>query len=429
MIRGRWGTSATVLALLVAAACGRRGAPLEPFVLIPDAVGQLSARRSGDEVYVTLTVPAQNIDGSLPIAIDRIEVYGYTGVTPPPQARWVELGTHVATLPVVVPEPDAEPESEPAPGVSRTGPARPEEVVVVRDVLSPDQLVQGPVVEVEPPRAAPAVPPPPRMLQRFYTAFAFDPRGRPSAPGALAQFAVENPPPAPPVVRATYTEAALQLEWTPSGGLLGYLLDRPLSPEPLPRGVRLSPADRAGGPPSEPTRYNVYLAPAAESADSAGGGSWRAVVPAPLHNEPIAEPAFSEPVRFGVERCYVVRATRGAGAAPVESAPSARLCLTPEDVFPPAPPAGLAAVPSTGRVDLIWARNTEADLGGYLVLRGEAGEVTLQPLTETPVRETRFLDDNVAVGVLYQYAVIAVDMREPAPNRSAESTRVEATAR
>ena len=443
MIRGPWGTSAAVLALLAAAGCGRRGPPLEPFVFIPDAVGQIGARRAGDEVYVTLTVPAQNIDGSLPIAIDRIEVYGYTGVTPPPQARWVELGTRVATVPVVVPEPDVA--AVPTPRVGQTGPARPTEAVVVRDILSPDQLVQGPIVDLAPVRPAPAVRAEraavgaPRVLQRFYTAFAFDPRGRPGPPGAVAQFAVEEPPPAPPIVRATYTASTLELAWTPSGGLLGYLLDRGRPPELSPRGVRPLPsAPGAAAAMPAPTRYNVYLAPAAQTTaparpagpgDPAGGGSWRAVVPAPLNTASVAEPAFSEPVQFGVERCYVVRAARGTGAEAVESAPSAQLCLTPEDVFPPAAPTGLAAVPTAGRVDLIWTPNTEADLGGYMILRGGAGEAVLQPLTETPVREARFLDDNVATGVRYQYAVIAVDMRQPAPNRSIESERVEATAR
>jgi hypothetical protein len=138
---------------------------------------------------------------------------------------------------------------------------------------------------------------------------------------------------------------------------------------------------------------------------------------------------FSELVRFGIERCFVVRAARGAGATMLESAPSPEICVTPRDVFAPAPPAGLAAVPAAGSISLIWSPNTEADLAGYLVLRGEAGAATLAPVTAVPVREARFLDDNVASGVRYQYAVVAVDGRVPVPNRSTPSARVEATAR
>jgi hypothetical protein len=143
----------------------------------------------------------------------------------------------------------------------------------------------------------------------------------------------------------------------------------------------------------------------------------------------VPQPAFTAPVEFGVERCYAVRATRGAGAQVVESGASPILCLAPEDVFPPATPAGLAAFPGPGRIDLVWTPNTEADLAGYLVLRGRAGDPVLQPLTPEPVREARFLDENIETGVRYQYAVVAVDTWMPAPNRSAASARVEAAGR
>jgi hypothetical protein len=433
VIRGRWGTSAAVLTLLLAAGCGRRGPPLQPFVRIPDAVSQIDARRAGDEVYVTLTVPAQNADLSLPVVIDRVEVYAYTGVTPPPQGRWVEIGTRVATVPVVVPEPgtDVEPIVS---GVLRTGPALPDEILTIRDVLSADELEQGPVLQGETAPRVPIVAPtaaPVPALRRFYTAYAFDPLGRPSPPGALADVAVEAPPPAPVLVRATYTEEGLGLAWSPSGGLLGFLLEQSRPPEPPPRGVRV-PA-LSGAESSGPTRYNVYLARTGTEEQAApvqaDGDSWRVVVQSPINAAPVADLAFNEPVRFGIERCYVVRAARGAGVTAVESGPSPELCLTPEDVFPPAPPTELVLFPAAGRINLIWEPSIEADLGGYLVLRGAPDAAALQPITASPVREARFLDDNVTAGVRYAYAVVAVDRRAPEPNRSRPSARVEFTAR
>ena len=72
----------------------------------------------------------------------------------------------------------------------------------------------------------------------------------------------------------------------------------------------------------------------------------------------------------------------------------------------------------TGAINLIWDANTEADLGGYLVLRGEAPGDTLQPLTPQPIRETRYRDTAVKPGVRYVYAIVAVDRATP-PNRSA----------
>ena len=39
-------------------------------------------------------------------------------------------------------------------------------------------------------------------------------------------------------------------------------------------------------------------------------------------------------------------------------------------------------------MNLSWDANTEADLAGYLVLRGEAPGDTLQPLTPAPITGT-----------------------------------------
>ena len=107
----------------------------------------------------------------------------------------------------------------------------------------------------------------------------------------------------------------------------------------------------------------------------------------------------------------------------------AAVCVTPVDMFPPAAPAGLAAVPSEGGISLIWEPNTELDLGGYLVLRREAGDATLRQLTATPIAEARYRDTDVKPGTRYIYSVVAVDTRLPLPNVSAHSAPVEETAR
>ena len=91
--------------------------------------------------------------------------------------------------------------------------------------------------------------------------------------------------------------------------------------------------------------------------------------------------------------------------------------------------ARLAAVADQGGISLIWEPNAEIDLAGYLVLRGEAGDATLHPLTATPVVETRFRDTRVTPGSRYVYAVVAVDTHLPVSNVSVESNRVEETAR
>jgi hypothetical protein len=91
---------------------------------------------------VTLTVPSTNIDESMPIDIQRIDVYGYTGRSAPPTARFVELGSAVASIPVVAPsklDEDAPPPPPPDPSKG----ALPGSMVTVMDRLDEDELVQG----------------------------------------------------------------------------------------------------------------------------------------------------------------------------------------------------------------------------------------------------------------------------------------------
>jgi fibronectin type 3 domain-containing protein len=143
----------------------------------------------------------------------------------------------------------------------------------------------------------------------------------------------------------------------------------------------------------------------------------------------LSAPGFSDPrVEFGVERCYVVRRVEMAGTIAIEGAPSSPACVTPVDTFPPAPPKSLAHIAAGNGVSLLWEANTETDLGGYLVLRGEAPDDKLSPLTKEPISDTSFLDTTVRRGRTYFYEVVAVDQSTP-PNQSAPSNRVEETIR
>ena len=432
---------ALVLALAVPAACGKKGPPLAPLVRVPAAVDALEATRVGNDVYVTLTIPTSNIDGFTPADLARIEIYGYTGRSAPPRGRFVEFGTHVASVPVAPP---------PNPGTADG--AAPEEprqdlpvqggTITVRDTLTPEELVAGPVPAVEPrvpgtgvasatasPAALPDAP-----LRRYYTAYPFSPRGRPAPPGATAELPLLPVPDPPPHVEVSYTARELALRWDPSGGLLGFLLERTLPVEPLPPDLedeRL--VEGAAAPPATgPLAYNVYRDDSVNPFAPPGTAeppAWREQPPAPLNPAPVAAREFALPVAFGEPRCYTVRAVRGTGASARVGEPSPPACVMPVDTFAPAPPRALATVASEGAISLIWEPNGELDLGGYLVLRGEAAGDTLQPLTPQPVTDAAYRDTAVTPGVRYVYAVVAIDTRFPLPNVSAESDRVEETAR
>jgi hypothetical protein len=433
------------MAAFVVGACGKKGPPLAPIVRIPAAVTMIQAQRVGSDAFVTVTIPAKNIDGSVPIDIGRVEVYGYTGRRPPSNARWVEVAELVATIPVIPPLfPDAPPADTSQP-VDLSQGALPGTMVTILDHLTPATLVQGKVPE-EPVRRgrAPIAPvatttAEPDVLRRFYIAIGFSERGRPGPPGTAADFPLIETPAPPAFVNASYTETTMDLAWPPSGGIVGFLFDSPLPPEDPPLNELLEPivttptaSPTAPVLPSGPVKYNVYRQEAPDPLafpDTTAPVPWTETPPAPLNPAPLATQTFAEPVGFGRERCYYVRPVRGTPPNAVEGDPSPPNCFIPVDQFPPAAPARLVAVADEGGISLIWEPNAEPDVAGYMILRGEASDATLQPLTPTPVAEPRFRDTHVAAGKKYVYAVVARDSRLPVANVSGESNRVEETAR
>jgi fibronectin type 3 domain-containing protein len=144
---------------------------------------------------------------------------------------------------------------------------------------------------------------------------------------------------------------------------------------------------------------------------------------APLNAAMLTAQLFTDAlVEFGTPRCYVVRRVEVVLGVQVESAPSAPKCVTPVDTFAPAAPKELASVSDDKGVNLVWEANSERDLAGYIVMRGETPGEMMAPLTPEPIHETAFRDTAVQTGHSYVYAVVAVDTATP-PNRSAESNR------
>ena len=434
-----------VCVAFVATACGKKGPPLAPIMRIPAGIDMISAKRSGSDVFITLTVPNKNVDNSMPVHIGRIEVYGYTGRIAPPRTRWAELGDLIATIPVIPPpDPNAPPEPPPDPTEGATAGL----IVTVHDSLTPQKLVQGRIDTTPLPGArargrAPLTPiadttPVSNQLHRYYVAFAFSEKGIPGPPSTDAEFPLFDTPDPPQFVRSTYTDASVLLDWAPSSGIVGYLFNRQLPAEDPPLDERTlepiptpAPAVGAVEAPTGPVRYNVYREEAPDPLgplDQNAATPWTVTPRMPLNPAPLDALNFTDTVNLDRERCYDVRSVRGTAPNTIEGDPS-QACFTPVDVFPPAPPQGLVAVADQGGISLIWQPNAEVDIGGYLVLRGDPSDATLQPLTPAAVIETSFRDTHVESGKKYVYAVVAVDSHLPVANVSGESSRVEETAR
>jgi hypothetical protein len=96
-----------------------------------------------------------------------------------------------------------------------------------------------------------------------------------------------------------------------------------------------------------------------------------------------------------------------------------------DDVFPPAVPSGLQAVFSgpgqQAFIDLVWSPVTDADLAGYNVYRHEEGAAPMK-LNGSLVGTPSFRDINVAPGRTYFYSVSAVDQRGNESARSEEAS-------
>ena len=525
----------TLLLAAALPACGIRGRPQPPLIILPVAVSDLSAVRLGDEVHLELTVPEANADGSQPPDIERIDIYAVTTLPEADDAplvldEWIEDADPILTLDVVVPaEPEAGVEEEPeeraddAPAEERT--YAPGELVTAIEPLTPE-IVEPEEIERDEeedeedeeeldedgleeaahatPLAGPLVSPPlPRVPRRTYIAVAVSRRNRQSAAFAAPPVPVQPAPDPPGMPVVTYTETSIEIAWTaPDTAVLpvqrAVAADNaegespveevaedaaepaaaaaepeaaeqtepaeavdPTEPaatvdetEPEAEAAEEVQASEAGevaedasetpAPPvlestmllplQTPTRYDVYdvSPPAATETESEAGEGGEidagdGGIPRPLNDQPLA--ATSHPgveATLGVERCFLVRTVDTVDpldSLPLRSAPSETACVLLADIFPPAAPTGLVAVAGAGAISLTWTANGEADLAGYVVLRGRDPEAELEALTPEPIAVTNYQDTEVETGLGYVYAVQAVDRADP-PNVSAASEQV-----
>jgi hypothetical protein len=134
---------------------------------------------------------------------------------------------------------------------------------------------------------------------------------------------------------------------------------------------------------------------------------------------------FGETYEYRAQR--VARVTVDGKALELDGELSPSVKVDAEDVFPPAVPAGLAAVATLGEnggeaaIDLSWSPDSEADVAGYVVYRREGAGAWERISPAEPVVGPAFHDAHVQTGHTYHYAVSAVDEGGHESARSAET--------
>ena len=449
---------AILFAIVAAVGCGKKGPPLAPFVRVPATVANVTIQRIGTDVYLSFPVPSANVDGQQPADIEALEVYAVTSARPPATEDQRDVASLVATIPVrpILPEPPASVNGSAPPSASARGSGGTSPVplppgvdrgatAVVRENLTSEAYVAVELPLDERDRAlqerkidnegyvpiGPLVAPPPTQFpRRHYFVVGVSPRGRKSDPSQPASAPLEAVSSAPGAPTITHDERQMTVKWeAPPDARSSTFLPPPPPPKPSnasPSTVKppLPPLTaKSLGFNTEATLYHLYDV----STNASPSDPYDIRVPAALTPAPVGVTEWVIPnIAFGVERCFEVRAVDKVGEAQVIGPASPRRCITPADKFAPVAPRNLAAIAGAGSINLIWDANTESDVVGYLVLRAEAPSATLQPITQQPVAAATYRDETVKPGVRYVYSVVAVDR---ADNRSAESNRVEETAR
>jgi len=392
------------LIALAAAGCGAKGPPLPPLRPVPAAPSELAASRIGDRVTLRMLVPNANADPTSPLSISGIEIYARTlpmGSEAPTAEQLIRKEYLVATIPVRPPAPAADSSAAPTPTPTPTPtPAAaapdtrpgPGEMVVWSETVpttpfQPLELTRAQKARADARRTVWLPIRPTGLLApwfrmplptRYYAAVGVSEQRNAGSPSTFAAVSFGPAPDAPADLNINSTESQLIVSWTTT---------------------------TPGAPVSviETTNTGVER-------------------PAPVQPQPITTGAWSTPVAFGVERCFVVRGVLRRGTVSTESATVGPKCDTPMDKYGPPAPTGLVPVSGPDAVTLVWNAVTAPDLAGYIVLRATGASETLQELTPKPITQLQFPDTTAQAGQRYVYYVVAVDT---SGNRGPQSNRVQ----
>ena len=380
-----------VLSLLIvfSVVCGKKGDPQAPLPRGARAVSDLAVEQEGAEAVLTFSYPDRLLTGQPLTDLEAIEIYRVVNPSPALTAVKPAAGKPAAGA-------GGGPRTDEAPGSAArkaAAAARLAQDAFLHDAARVFELPTAALAQhtrgatvVYRDALAPLLKAGKLPSSLAYAVISVR-RTREKSP--LSNIAALSPavPPGPPVILAvTPEEGRVCLEWLP------------------PATDMLGRSVEAGG-------YLLY----------------RRILPeeeyeAPVNTKPVPGTAYVDAAAPYGKLVYTVRAILP-DKPKVEGAPADEAGLDYRDVFPPAAPARLDALPEAGLVRLVWDPVPAPDLAGYVVFRAE-GAGQPERLNAEPTKDSFTTDSSAKPGHRYRYSVRAVDkagnVSEPSPEAVAE---------
>ncbi|GGA70721.1 hypothetical protein GCM10011507_22870 [Edaphobacter acidisoli] len=371
--RGRWPAALATLGITIAIGCASPGPPMPPSLHLPKVVNDLSARRIGDAVELHWTTPLHTTDG--------LDIKG--AVT----AEICRASLSASAQP------------------SKHSDCTP----IKRTLVHP-----GATSAVDALPAALATGQPALLLYRVRLFNSNDRTAGPSAPAFTAAGAAPSPV---EQLHASSSRSGIVLEWKPGTAPVPIELDR-TQLNPPQKKSKPSPA----APKSKPTHsFNLVANQAVEVRLQAANQ------PSDRGGTLDRSAQKGETYRYTAQR--VNKVILGGHSLEIRSAISAPITITLLDIFPPATPTGLAAIPGNRSIDLSWEPVSDTDLAGYIVYRQQtaadgSASGPFTRITQTPIVGPAFSDQTATPGRSYIYRVTAIDTtgNESSPSATAQET-------
>jgi hypothetical protein len=346
--------------------CGAPAAPQPPTLTLPQPVNDLAAKRAGDAVHLTFSVPQKTTD-KFPVR----------GAMTASLCRSVDSGSC-------------------QPAGTLTIPAQ-QKAASMDDHL-PAELSQGQ----------------PRLLTYKVSILnhAAKSDGE-SAPG----YAVSGPAPLPVTgLSATPRRNGILLSWqalnVPAGTIDWIRFDR----------TRIS----APPPPAQPLASGRNpITGSNKTAEEPAEQTLRVPETAVEHHPVAVDATAHTGSRYRYIAQRVQEITLANRTMEIDSLPSAPAETEYRDVFPPPVPTGLVSAADTTAkaIDLDWAPDVDPALAGYIVYRrAVANNETPQRISPTakPLTTSNWSDATAVPGQRYAYSVSAIDLSGNESQRSAE---------